>query len=379
MQKLLLTFIQLLLFKLITCAQPIANSLVPEVDKRIELLSIIFMEAKKSNPADVENPVYAKAIHDHFDKYYNHPLIQRLRIIIDSLEKDSIDIGSWEIPSLAVHLSPPPALEPLVPLNDTSVRDGWDDRTLLTRDIIDLLHRFYKDTDCESFFRSQKSYYAAVNKHCENQLVKINAHWLENFFSVPVTERYYGIINLQGFGNGDYLRVNYKSNHRDTYTIFGCSKFDAKGLPGNFSNPLIARSNLHEYIHAFTNQLVDRNIITLQKPAETLLLNSQVSKLVANTFYGNWQFLLYESLVRSCSIKYLASQKALQANAIDEIKAQKNAGFLWIKGLVDQLNLYEANRKKYKNIEAFMPEIVSYFEKTAAVLKNDPDFFQKQQ
>jgi Domain of unknown function (DUF4932) len=371
MKNLLLIFISVAVFGFMSVAQPAANSLLPKVDERIELLSIAYKLVNGSNINDTLNPKYSTAISKHFSQYSAHPFVKYIKQIADSLAKDSIDIGSWEIPSLAVHLSQPPQLNPLVPYNDTAYIDGWDNRTLLTEKFVSLLKQFYNDAECEAFFKSQEPYYALINKQLEKQAIKPNRKWVENFFCLQTSEKYYAVISLQNLGVWDYIRINFSGNRRNTYTIFGCDAFDENGVPANFANPMFARSNLHEYIHAFTNQLIDKNISALQTPAETILSTPKIWERVKGTFYNNWQFILYESLVRACSIKYMMENKEIETSAEKEIAAQEKAGFLWMRGLVQQLDIYESNRKKYKNLETFMPEIIKYFTKVAAEIKEN--------
>lgn len=271
-------------------SQPAANALIAGVDERLELLSIAYRLATGSGFNDTLNPGYEKTIAAYFVQHSNHPFIQYLKQVSDSLAKDSIDISGWEIPSLAMHISQPPELEPLVAYNDTAAVDGWDDRTLLTLKFISLLKQFYTDAGCAAFFKAQQPYYKLVNAEVEKQCVKLDKQWLEDFFSLPAKENYYAVISLQNIGVWDYIRVNFKNNIRNTFTVFGCDAFDENGMPVNFNNPAFARSNLHEYIHAFTNQLVDGGISQLLQPAETILKNPEVWNKVQHTFYNNPPF-----------------------------------------------------------------------------------------
>lgn len=89
-----------------------------------------------------------------------------------------------------------------------------------------------------------------------------------------------------------------------------------------------------------------------------------------DTFYGNWQYLLYESLVRACSIKYMTVNKQISQNIEKEIAGQEKVGFLWMRGLLKELDNYEADRKRYKNLGEFMPQLILFFKKTADELKD---------
>jgi Domain of unknown function (DUF4932) len=346
----------LLLLSLKIFAQPTPNTLVPKVDKRMEALSIAFRLAKPNEFSDTLNPQYAKAIHQFFDKYSNHTFINYLKTLPD-------EYVHWEKPSLAVHISQPPAFEPLVMLNDTTKIDGWDNRTLLNVQFLRQLRQFYQETEAEKFFASQAEYYESVNQQFEKEGIKVHTQWVKDFFGIAPTEQYFALVGLQGIGNWNYLRVNYGQNRRDAFTLFSPSKFDQNSLPIALNTEAMARSNLHEYIHAFTNQLVDKNMTILRKPSEKLLAKATVWEKVKNTFFNNYQFLMYESLVRASTIKYLVAHSEIRTTLEKEIATQEKAGFLWIRDLVKELDRYEQNRNKYPDINAFMPELNHFFTK----------------
>lgn len=332
--------------------------LVPKVDQRVELVSIACRLANINGFTDDLNPKYTSDINAHFAIYRNHPFIQLLK-----KQKSKLDEMYWEIPAVAVHLSQPPMLKPLIAFDDTTNADDWESRALFNEQFVGLLQRFYTEAKCEQFFQSQELYYKQVSQHYEKKGVKMNKQWVDNFFGLTPTENYYPIVAL-GMRNGAYMRVNSKNNQRNTFTIFECTSFDKNGLPDMFASSNFPRLMLHEYIHAFSNQLVDKNMAELQPAAEAILKNPKVFGLVKDTFYGNWQYLLYESLVRVCSIKYFEANNEIGTTKEKEIDTQEKAGFLWMRNLVKELDNYETNRKKYKNMSDYMPRLIAFFKST---------------
>lgn len=362
-KKLIIVSCFVFLNSIILFAQSAANSLFPQVDKRLELLSIACKLADIKGFNDNLNPIYAKAIDKHFGSRKNHPLTNYLREL-----KPKLDEAYWDVPAVVVHLSQPPKLEPLMGFDDTANVDDWESRELFNPKFVTMLHQFYRDAKAENFFKSQESYYKSVNREYEKQGVKLNKEWINQFFGLQTTEDYYPIVAL-GMRNGAYLRVNFANKYRHTITIFETTSFDSRGIPTTFKNEVFPRMMLHEYIHAFTNQLIDKNSVELRNYAEIILKNPKIFKLVENTFYGNWQYLLYESLVRACSIKYFMANKGIPFDTEKEIAAQEKAGFLWMRDLLTELNNYEANRTKYKNLEEYMPQINLFFKQAAEELK----------
>lgn len=351
-----------------TFSQPEPNSLIPKIDERVELLSIAFRLSGMEELNDTLNNRYSEAIDKHFGKFSNHKLIVYLRNLWDKLKKENVEFGYWDAPAIAIHLSQPPGLKPLVPLTDSTNNDPWDNRALLTDELIELLKKFYIEADCESFFKSQEGYYNEIYKQYNKDEIKLNKKWLIDFYSIEPSEKYYAVIALC-LRNGAYLRVNYGNEIRDTYTIFGCAAFDDKGIPATFKEQYFPLTILHEYIHCFVNQLVERNSSKLKKPAEVIISNPKVFELMKDTFYGNWRYLLYESIVRANSISYTKANTK-DKNVIEkDYEFQEKAGFFWMRDLVKEFDKYEASRDEYKNMEQFMPVIVKFFTRLAEEYK----------
>lgn len=340
------------------------NSLLPEIDKRVELVCIAARLAGIKGFIAVSNPRYSAEISRHFGPFSNHPLIKYLKE-----KKSTLDEATWEIPAVAVHLSQPPALMPLMAYGDLANVDGWESRELFNAKFVGLLQQFYRDTNAERFFRTQATYYQLVTDEYRKRAVWLNRGWLERFFGLETKEEYFAIIGLNITG-GAYMRVNFANNARHTITIFDAPSVDPRGIPNNLAEEIFPRQMLHEYIHGFTNQLVDQNLPLLQSSSETMLRNPRVFKLVEKTFYGNWQYLLYESLVRACSLKYMKANPTIGQDLEKEIVNQEKVGFLWIRGLMAELDEYEANRGKYRDLQAFLPHLIAFFQKAAADLND---------
>lgn len=351
-----------LMISLSVFGQSTDGVIIPRVDQRVELLSIMHRLAT-GKIGGAANPGYNAAIDNHFKKYAGHSAIRYLKTIVDSLAKEGLDASAWELPSLAVHLSQLPELKPLVPYNATTT-DGWDDRTLLKSNLVSGIQQFYRDSKSAAFFDSQRAYYQSIFDHYRKTGIQIKDDWLKDFFRLPKTESYFPIVAL-GASEGAYLRVNFADNKRHTATIFTVSAFDQKGLPSNFTEPSYSWLLLHEQVHSYANQLVDSNLQALQPAAEKLLKRPEVWSKFKDTFYNNWQFLLYESMVRACSLKYGLAHPDYTKDAEKDIRKQEAAGFVWMRGLVNELTRYEKDREKYPDLNTFMPEIVAYLNKAA--------------
>ncbi len=345
----------LLLVSYSIAGQPSQDLVVPGVDLRVELLGIMQRLAMGSTyPSN--NPQYEKAVEKYFAPYAQHPAIHYVKKVVDSLLLLGRDPWVREWPALAVHLSPPPALTELVPFR---AAERWDDRTLLLPEVISRIQTFYRDSRAAAFFDSQRLYYLAVSARFRAAGIHLDDSWLRSFFMLSKTETYYPIIML-GMSSGGYLRVNQGGSSRHTVTLFAASSFDSLGMPLNLEDPGYRELLLHEQVHAYANQLVDANRQGLEPAAQRLLNQPEVWRKFKDTFYNNPEFLLYETLVRACCLRYAMAHTNSTVDVETMIQAEEQAGFYWMRGLVDLLGKYETNRKDYPTLSSFMPEIIHY-------------------
>jgi aminopeptidase N len=353
-------------------ARPKASAIVPgsaagsaAVDERVELLSIAYRLAQAPEFVAAPASLYSSAVDRHFAAYAGHPLIAYVKQLNERVKSTGKEPNAWDVISLATHIGAPPALDPLVPFGNDPNTDAWDSRTLLDADLLRLLRQFYRDAQCAEFFKAQAPYFNAVNAAVAARGPALDKAWIERFFGIARTERYRPVLSLLGASDLGYIRVNYGKERRDTYTIISVSGFDEKGMPKRLSDEAMARLNLHETGHTFVNQLVDNNLTALRGPAEILLKRPDTWSRVKDSFYNNAPFLMRESLVRAFAIKYTEQRGGGAAAREREIAAQEKAGFVWMKGLVEQLDAYERDRTRCKDMAAFMPVLIAFF-KTAA-------------
>jgi hypothetical protein len=87
----------------------IDNFPAPAVDKRIELLSIVFRLAGNWEYSDEQYKSYTADIHKHFDPYKEHELINFAKKLRD---KNGVSFDA--VMKMAIHLNQPPALNPVI-------------------------------------------------------------------------------------------------------------------------------------------------------------------------------------------------------------------------------------------------------------------------
>jgi len=76
---------------------------------------------------------------------------------------------------------------------------------------------------------------------------------------------------------------------------------------------------------------------------------------------------MYEYVTRACVIGYLHTNEGKRA-AERRIRWDERAGFTGIGALAETLISYENNRDVYPDLDAFLPEIATFFEQYTASL-----------
>ena len=163
----------LIAFSFQACVQEKTILEKPAVDKRVELLSIVFRLAEKQEYSNTNFKLYTDRIEQYFEKYKNHELIQFTKSIIYE-HGIAYDGPMW----LAVHLD-----ENLKLL--TGVKDVWQLDSRWTKENVEkfvpLLQKFYKDTEFDKFFKNNTDLYDEAVKRFIPICEQVDLNWCYSF------------------------------------------------------------------------------------------------------------------------------------------------------------------------------------------------------
>ncbi|WBW96739.1 DUF4932 domain-containing protein [Oceanirhabdus sp. W0125-5] len=222
--------------------------------------------------------------------------------------------------------------------------------------------QFYIDTKAEEFFDSisqrdlvMKEYYDN-NKDKAKMLELISE--MESYIGVDKnikkTINYHTVVTTWRPYLGSYLYeeteeginrysfeslLRYNSKRLEEYDVYGC-----------------ASNSIRDYLHILLNTPVYNNIGNINKYNKF----SNKEELTKSSFYVNksWDKITEAYFVR-------AIQGRIFKNVIGENKANSFlggeitfGGFPYLNGLYVKLEAYENNRRKYKNIDKFIPVLI---------------------
>jgi hypothetical protein len=327
----------------------------PSVDKRIELLSIVFRLAGNWEYNDEQYKSYTADIHSHFDQYKDHELISFAGRLC---KKNGVSFDA--VMKMAIHLSAPPDLNPVVPFTEDVPERRWGKEQALK--FVKLLQQFYVDARCDAFFEAHEQLYKTVPERFTKVYEALDINWYQQYYGVQPNGRLIVILGL-GNGCGNYgPKITWPGGREDNYAIMGVCPLDSLEQP-KYSIEDNLPTLIHEFNHSFVNHLTDQYRAEFKDSGEKLY--GIVKESMRRQAYGNWQTMLNEALVRASVVRYYLKHDPDSTVAKAKMITEFNNGFFWISDLVNCLGAYEANRNRYPTLETYMPVLVDFYTKTA--------------
>lgn len=334
-----------------------ADRISVAVDPRVELLSIVFRLAGNPEYNTAPDCPYRADVERQFGPHRDHAVIalaQRLR----STRGVSYDA----VMSYAVHITPPPELQPRIPFDRHPERLDQRWHPDEAAEFLTQLRDFAATSGFERFWVAHERLYADAAERMQRQLAKRDyLTWFNRYFGARPAADFHLYLGLLNGGNCYGVGIRFPDGREEITPVIGVWQWDSAGVP-EFDDSMVP-TIVHEFCHSYTNPIVDRHFQELQPAADRLY------KTCADTMsamaYGNARTMLYESFVRACVIRNIAATEGGPAAAMESMN-QFTRGFTWVGEFAQLLTEYESHRDKYKTLDDFMPQIVAFFESAAS-------------
>ena len=319
---------------------------VPKIDKRVELLSIVFRLAGNEEYNATYFKDYTNKVESHFSPYKHHEIIEFAKEV-----RAKNGISHNAVVSMAIVLDN--SLNPLIDFSTTVPEKRWsnDDANKFVR----LLKKFYKDAKCEEFFINNEALFHEVENRFLPVSEKLDLNWYQSFYGKKSDENFTLLVSL-GCGahsyGPSYILPNEK---REVYAIVGTWNIDESGMPVYGQNEYLQKI-IHEFNHSFVNPLLTKYSESFKECGKEIY-NAVEYEMSRQQAYGNWQIMLNEALVRASVIKYFIDHSASQSKIQMMLNNESNNGFIWIKGLVAELKKYDNQRDDYPTLESYIPNL----------------------
>lgn len=328
------------------------TAMVVKVDHREELFGIIFRIAGADEYRRAPDTRYVRAVDSHFSSFREHAVIKATQAI-----RKSNGIGFDAPQSLLIYLDdgffPRRPLSPLPPGLDPRWKGvALDDYLAQVRD-------FAKVTHASAFFASNADYYRAVETRFREPIEKEDAvPWFDAFFGERSRASYFVVPGLLNGGGNYGTHAVLEDGREELYQVVALEDLDADELPRPSDRTI--QLLVHELAHSYVNPLLDANYEKFRAALEPIY--RWVEKPMRKQAYGNAQTLGNESLVRAITVLYVRDRRG-PAQGDRAAQEETRRSFYWVGDLSKLLEQYRSDRGTYESFQAFLPQMVSFYEK----------------
>jgi Domain of unknown function (DUF4932) len=331
-------------------------ALTPHVDERVELLSIVFRLAGNDEYNMNQLPAYSADIDHFFAPVKGHPAVQMARRLA---HKDDDGVGFDAVMQMAVSLSPPPALKPLVEFTATTPDGRWGNDALK---FLPLLRDFYRDSNFASFYAAHQSMYRLAKERFASLLGAVDLGWYARFYGKAPGLAYHRVLGMNNGGGNYGPRLSLPNRREELFSIIGCWTHDEVGNPTYPSDQGYLSTIIHEFNHSFVNPAVAEHWKDFSGVDQVYAtVGTQLKKMA----YGDSETMVNESLVRAGVIVYFQQRGESRRDNQRRIRQEQRNGFFWMDGLVEKLKQYQAERDQYPTFSSFMPQVAAFYHELA--------------
>ena len=332
MKKIILIFA---LFIACLCAK--AQSIIPQVNENVELMSILSrMAGFPEYHMDMAGQ-YIKDMDSYFKDNTDHPAVQYMKGL-----RSKYGISFDAVMSMAIHLDNRNGTLSLCQKDIPSLEKRW--KNVDKDEFLSYLNSFYKDTNFNEFFKAH-----------------FDIDWYADFYGNEPQETFSVIIGFCNGGGNYGVNRQLTGKMKEVFAIVGYY-VDEEDTPTY--NKEYLPTLIHEFNHSFINHYLDENKYPdfakeLEPTATDLFMSSRWS--MAKQAYGNWKTVINESLVRAAVICYMLDKEYKPEEIRNELLEQVQRNFRWMPELVTLLRKYEKKQFKYGNFENFYPNVIDFF------------------
>src|SRR6266576_668658 len=166
------------------------------VDRRVELIAIIFKLAGSEEFSPTHLPQYSADIDRFFGPQRNLEAVTLARGL-----RDRYGVAQSRVMAIPIRLTEPPKLKEGVPFDSSG---GWPAPAAETRRFVEAARRFAIDSRANDFFESHRALYDSVNGRIRPALEHaVDLAWFAPYFGIP-SDRMFVVVPLLVAAEGNY-------------------------------------------------------------------------------------------------------------------------------------------------------------------------------
>lgn len=362
-KQLKMLFIAAIYFMFSGCSEtPTKEPLNPQVDERVELMSILARLADFQEYNDQTFESYVANIESKFGTYRNMEVISIMQEL-----RQSTGLAYDAIMKMAINLKI--GHGSLGPVSDiTEEEERWPAER--TAAFYEALNDFYQKTGFHDWFEGNQSVYDSIRQRAKI-LAEIDQGWFYDYFGSKSQSTFRLVIG-PGNGYGNYGPQVTEDGQRIIYAIIGCGQVDKAGFPV-LENSDLKATVIHEFCHSYVNPIVNENYDLFRESAAVLY--AATSEEMNQQAYTDPKTVIYESLVRASVIQYMIEHEFSRPEIGLQKAMELSSGFYWILDLVEACSSYQTDRETFPKMESFMPEFGRVFSRQSQTIMQDRNNF----
>ena len=330
-------------------------AVVPHVEERVELLSIVFRLSGDPGYDMNALPAYSADIDRHFAPYNDHPVVRMAQDL-----RNKKGVGFDAVMAMAISLSPPPDLKPLVAFTPDVPEERWG--VADAEKFLPLLRDFYRDSKFAEFYAAHRTMYRLAETRFATTLGSVDFGWYPRFYGKAPDLTYHLILGMNN-GAGNYgPRLAHPDGSVELFSIIGCWTHDDAGDPTYPPDDGYLSMIIHEFNHSFVNPAVAEHWSDFSGVEKVYAAVAEQMKRMA---YGEAKTMVDESLVRAAVIVYFQDDGEDRRANLKRIREEQRNGFFWMAALVDVLKQYKTQRAQYPTFSSFMPQVALFYRNLA--------------
>ena len=323
----------------------------PQVDERIELLSIVFRLAGNPEYNMITLPAYSGDIDRYFAPYKEHAAVRMAQSLV---RKKGVSFDA--VMSMAISLSQPGELKPLVVFTAAIPEKRWGVEG--AEKFLPLLRDFYRDSKFAEFYAAHEAMYRMAETRFATTLGAVDFGWYSRFYGKEPDLTYHLMLGMNNGGGNYGPRLVHDDGALELFSIIGCWTHDDAGNPTYPPDQGYLSTIIHEFNHSFVNPAVDEHWKAFSGAEPIFAVVASKMKLMA---YDNAKTMVDESLVRAAVIVYFQDSGEDSRKNLRRIREEQRNGFFWMDTLVDKLKQYETQRTQYAKFSSYMPQIGVFY------------------
>lgn len=303
--------------------------------------------------------------------FWNHRTYQYYKDVMDYFSKyrfseTVLKAGELLRNNFAVDL--PPALIQILDnrlkINEDLLFDSLDSTYNGLRGcyfFVELLQNFINETDFNIFYEDHRDFYKILLAEYAQEFDRKNlTAGIASYFGNERTNASIVLEPLHQIGN---FGIHLESN--STGTEYDYLYFRIRGFNDNvpyFFDEEGENTVRHEFSHLYLNGLVDDYWDVIEPYGG--IVETLDYDLMENQGYGNppsWKTMVYEHIVRATTVRIATIADPIAGEAA--LQRERDSGFLFVEGLCEKLEEYEADRVTYPDIDSFFPELITAFDR----------------